>query len=103
MVAYRLFRAGASRRERRLPASRRQDAAMAIAPPEICAKLRDERAQTGSEWEVRGVTYLIRAAIALLGGAGTVATYHQTRDPIFTAITAFVVIVAFVTAYLAYR
>jgi len=49
------------------------------------------------------VTYLIRAAIALLGGAGTVATYHETRDPIFTAITAFVVIVAFVTAYLAYR
>jgi hypothetical protein len=49
------------------------------------------------------VTFLIRAAIALLGGTGTVAGYHETRDPIFTAIVAFVVIIAFVAAYLAYR
>ena len=49
------------------------------------------------------MTYLIRVAIALLGGTGTVAVYHETRDPIFTAIMASVVIVALVTAYLAYR
>ena len=49
------------------------------------------------------MTYLIRVAIAVLGGTGTVAAYHETRDPIFTAIVAFVVIVAFVAAYLAYR
>jgi mannitol-specific phosphotransferase system IIBC component len=49
------------------------------------------------------VTYLIRIAIGLLGGTGTVAAYHETRDPIFTAIVAFIVIIAFVAAYFAYR
>jgi len=49
------------------------------------------------------VTYLIRIAIGLLGGTGTVAAYHETRDPIFTAMVAIVVIIAFVAAYLAYR
>jgi hypothetical protein len=53
-------------------------------------------------WEVR-VTYLIRVAIAVLGGAGTAAAYHQTRDPIFAAVVAFVVIAAFIAAYLTYR
>jgi hypothetical protein len=49
------------------------------------------------------VTYLIRVAIAVLGGTGTLAAYHQTRDPIFTAIVACIVIVAFLAAYLTYR
>lgn len=49
------------------------------------------------------MTYLIRVAIAVLGGAGAVTAYHQTRDPVFTAIVAFVVIVAFIAAYLTYR
>lgn len=49
------------------------------------------------------MTYLIRIAIGLLGGTGTVAAYYETRDPIFTAIVAVVVIIAFVAAYLAYR
>ena len=49
------------------------------------------------------MTYLVRVAIALLGGTGTVAAYHETRDPIFTAIVAFIVIIAFVAAYFAYR
>ena len=49
------------------------------------------------------MTYLIRVAIAVLGGAGTVAAYHQTRDPISTAVVAFVVIAAFIAAYLTYR
>ena len=49
------------------------------------------------------MTYLIRVAIAVLGGAGTVAAYHQTRDPIFAAVVAFVVIAAFIAAYLTYR
>ena len=46
---------------------------------------------------------MIRVAIALLGGTGTIAAYHQTRDPLFTVVIGFVVIVAFVAAYLAYR
>jgi hypothetical protein len=39
----------------------------------------------------------------MLGGTGTVAAYHETRDPIFRAIVAFIVIIAFVAAYFAYR
>jgi hypothetical protein len=49
------------------------------------------------------VTYLIRIAIALAGGTGTIVSYHETRDPIFTGIVAIVGLAAFVAAYLAYR